>query len=69
LEVHEKRDLLARGFQVVDALGHMFVAELIHTFQFEDKFILDDEVRDVLTHAEAFVAYGKVHLGLGIQAA
>jgi hypothetical protein len=42
LEVPEERDLLARRSQIVDALRHVLIAELIHTFQFEDKVAFYD---------------------------
>jgi hypothetical protein len=69
LEVDEEGDRESGGFEVVEALGGVFVGQAVDALEFEENTVFDDEVGVVVANLESFVVDGEGDLGLGGEAA
>jgi hypothetical protein len=43
--------------KVVQALSHMFVGEVVCTFQFDDEYVVHEDVGEVIPHALALIIH------------
>jgi len=55
LEVDPESNGEFRGVQIIQALGQMFVREPFGALQFDDEFVFDQQIGEVLTHNMLFV--------------
>ena len=68
LEIDHERHVQAGNLQVTDPLRQMLVGNALHTLQFQDKLLLNNEVGEILAHVPAFVADPKWDLSLCLHA-
>ena len=57
LGVDEQTPGVARGFDIVQALGQIVVGELFSALQFDDEGLFDEDVGEVIARRLAFAGY------------
>ena len=62
LKVQEESEFDVRGFQIVDALGQVFICKSVYAFQFHYELVFDQDVGMVVADSLPFVEYWKWRL-------
>jgi hypothetical protein len=63
LEIEEQGQAAPGGFQVIQGLSQLLVAQLIDAFNFDDELVVHNQVGKVFSDAVPFVGYGDRDLG------
>jgi deoxyribonuclease-4 len=67
LEVEQQRYRFSGGFEVVDALGHVFLPEVFGALQLHHKLLFYNEIGDVFANRLSFVVNGKPDLRMHVK--
>jgi len=59
VEVDKQADCSARGSQIVQALRRVLVAQGVGAFEFNDKYVFDENIGEVLPIPTSFVDHGQ----------
>src|SRR5437867_3628111 len=67
LEVNQEGDFQAGRFEVVEALGEVLIGKGVHTLEFDDQLVLDEDVGEIVAYGFALVGHRERGLGSGLQ--
>ena len=63
LKIDQKENFLTGGSKVVQALGHVFLPQMVNALEFEDYRVLDENIGKVFAGALNFVEHWEWDLG------
>ena len=69
LEVYEEAEGFSGGAEIVDALGRVFLAQVVGAFEFDQENVFDKTVGEEVSYTGAFVVNGEGGLGLRLDVA